>query len=209
MWKCFFQDWMYVPRDMIASTFVSLVMIHISASAMWDIYWMQTRKHAQVSTYFVSAGIYFVSVLWSSFSDISQSPTFEASKHGSSEHQKLQMKVGLVWKFCRHTAALANKQLLKGTVTKGSAKGQLIGFDIMYKSMRCELFFSGSGSGSDACSQGHDCQHICANNGYSYICKCRVGFVLNMDQKTCSRKKFLPLIKHCCSTKRWFVHTSS
>lgn len=92
MWKCFFQDWMYVPRDMIASTFVSLVMIHISASAMWDIYWMQTRKHAQVSTYFVSAGIYFVSVLWSSFSDISQSPTFEASKHGSSEHQKLQME---------------------------------------------------------------------------------------------------------------------
>ncbi|XP_030298872.1 matrilin-3-like isoform X6 [Sparus aurata] len=49
------------------------------------------------------------------------------------------------------------------------------------------LEFSGSGSGSDACSQGHDCQHICANNGYSYICKCRVGFVLNMDQKTCSR----------------------
>ncbi|XP_028421862.1 matrilin-3-like isoform X2 [Perca flavescens] len=41
--------------------------------------------------------------------------------------------------------------------------------------------------GSDACAQGNDCQHICANNGNSYICKCQVGYVLNMDQKTCSR----------------------
>ncbi|XP_019110268.1 matrilin-3 isoform X5 [Larimichthys crocea] len=43
------------------------------------------------------------------------------------------------------------------------------------------------GLGLDACAQGHDCQHICTNNRNSYICKCRVGYVLNMDQKTCSR----------------------
>ncbi len=43
-------------------------------------------------------------------------------------------------------------------------------------------------SGSDACAQGHDCQHICINSGDSYNCKCRVGYVLNADQKTCSRK---------------------
>lgn len=44
--------------------------------------------------------------------------------------------------------------------------------------------------GSDACAQGHDCQHICNNNSVSYTCKCREGYVLNADQKTCSRKNF-------------------
>ncbi|KAF3844603.1 hypothetical protein F7725_007766 [Dissostichus mawsoni] len=41
--------------------------------------------------------------------------------------------------------------------------------------------------GLDTCTQGHDCQHICINNGSSYICKCQGGYVLNADQKTCSR----------------------
>ncbi|XP_037652227.1 matrilin-3-like isoform X1 [Sebastes umbrosus] len=41
--------------------------------------------------------------------------------------------------------------------------------------------------GSDACAQGHNCQHVCVNNDYSYDCKCRGGFVLNPDKKTCSR----------------------
>uniref|UniRef100_A0A8P4G8D8 Matrilin 3b n=1 Tax=Dicentrarchus labrax TaxID=13489 RepID=A0A8P4G8D8_DICLA len=41
--------------------------------------------------------------------------------------------------------------------------------------------------GLDACSQGHNCQHICVNNGISYSCKCRAGYVLNLDKKTCSR----------------------
>lgn len=49
--------------------------------------------------------------------------------------------------------------------------------------------FSFSGLGLDACGQGHDCQHICVNHGNSYICKCRVGYSLNIDKKTCSRKK--------------------
>ncbi|XP_029899933.1 matrilin-3b isoform X2 [Myripristis murdjan] len=40
--------------------------------------------------------------------------------------------------------------------------------------------------GVDACALGHDCQHICVSNGNSYTCKCRVGYVLNADKKTCS-----------------------
>ncbi|KAM8736611.1 uncharacterized protein AB9X84_021986 [Acanthopagrus schlegelii] len=41
--------------------------------------------------------------------------------------------------------------------------------------------------GLDPCAQGHNCQHICVNNGNSYDCKCRAGYVLNTDEKTCSR----------------------
>ncbi|XP_046872446.1 matrilin-3b isoform X3 [Hypomesus transpacificus] len=40
--------------------------------------------------------------------------------------------------------------------------------------------------GVDACSLGHDCQHICINNKTSYYCQCREGYVLNTDKKTCS-----------------------
>lgn len=42
--------------------------------------------------------------------------------------------------------------------------------------------------GVDACAEGHNCQHICFNNGISYGCKCHAGFVLNPDKTTCSRK---------------------
>ncbi|XP_061599177.1 matrilin-3-like isoform X2 [Cololabis saira] len=41
--------------------------------------------------------------------------------------------------------------------------------------------------GSDACSRGHDCQHVCISDADSYTCQCRMGYVLNADQKTCSR----------------------
>ncbi|KAG7510643.1 matrilin-2-like isoform X1 [Solea senegalensis] len=41
--------------------------------------------------------------------------------------------------------------------------------------------------GVDACAQGHNCQHICVSSGNSYHCKCRLGYVLNPDKKTCSR----------------------
>ncbi|KAM8917726.1 uncharacterized protein AB9W97_003285 isoform 2-T3 [Spinachia spinachia] len=41
-------------------------------------------------------------------------------------------------------------------------------------------------NGLDPCNQGHNCQHICVNNDYSYDCKCRKGYVLNADKKTCS-----------------------
>ncbi|KAF3844604.1 hypothetical protein F7725_007767 [Dissostichus mawsoni] len=46
-------------------------------------------------------------------------------------------------------------------------------------------------SGFDTCDQGHDCQHTCETNGDSYICKCREGYLLNADQKTCSRKNLI------------------
>ncbi|XP_072532840.1 matrilin-3b [Salminus brasiliensis] len=41
--------------------------------------------------------------------------------------------------------------------------------------------------GLDACALGHDCEHVCVNNKTSYYCKCRVGYVLNPDRKTCSQ----------------------
>ncbi|KAM9777546.1 matrilin-3-like [Neosynchiropus ocellatus] len=41
--------------------------------------------------------------------------------------------------------------------------------------------------GLDPCAKGHNCQHICVNNGSSYGCKCRAGYELNPDKRTCSR----------------------
>ncbi|KAI4891832.1 hypothetical protein NFI96_020511 [Prochilodus magdalenae] len=38
----------------------------------------------------------------------------------------------------------------------------------------------------DACTLGHDCEHVCVNSDTSYYCKCRVGYVLNPDKRTCS-----------------------
>ncbi|KAL1254049.1 hypothetical protein QQF64_016278 [Cirrhinus molitorella] len=42
--------------------------------------------------------------------------------------------------------------------------------------------------GMDACAMGHDCEHICVSSGSSFYCKCRKGYILNEDQKTCSLK---------------------
>ncbi|XP_029985150.1 matrilin-3-like [Sphaeramia orbicularis] len=36
---------------------------------------------------------------------------------------------------------------------------------------------------------GHDCEHICVNSNASYYCKCRNGYILNADKKTCSLKQ--------------------
>ncbi|XP_051816772.1 matrilin-3a isoform X2 [Acanthochromis polyacanthus] len=43
--------------------------------------------------------------------------------------------------------------------------------------------------GVDPCAMGHDCQHICVNSNASYYCKCRIGYILNADKKTCSVKQ--------------------
>ncbi|XP_053476120.1 matrilin-3b [Ictalurus furcatus] len=43
--------------------------------------------------------------------------------------------------------------------------------------------------GINACALGHDCEHECVNNYNSYYCKCREGYVLNPDKKTCSQAK--------------------
>uniref|UniRef100_A0A7N6BY94 VWFA domain-containing protein n=1 Tax=Anabas testudineus TaxID=64144 RepID=A0A7N6BY94_ANATE len=42
--------------------------------------------------------------------------------------------------------------------------------------------------GLDPCASGHDCEHICINSNVSYYCKCRTGYILNPDKKTCSLK---------------------
>uniref|UniRef100_A0A3Q3RSR3 Matrilin 3 n=1 Tax=Mastacembelus armatus TaxID=205130 RepID=A0A3Q3RSR3_9TELE len=43
--------------------------------------------------------------------------------------------------------------------------------------------------GLDPCAMGHDCDHICVNSNVSFYCKCRNGYVLNADRKTCSLKQ--------------------
>ncbi|KAK2856124.1 hypothetical protein Q5P01_004859 [Channa striata] len=43
--------------------------------------------------------------------------------------------------------------------------------------------------GLDPCAAGHDCEHICVNSNSSYYCKCRNGYILNADKKTCSLKQ--------------------
>ncbi|KAL4630618.1 matrilin-3-like [Arapaima gigas] len=42
--------------------------------------------------------------------------------------------------------------------------------------------------GLDPCALGHDCQQICVNINASYYCKCREGYVLNEDKKTCQKE---------------------
>ena len=66
--------------------------------------------------------------------------------------------------------------------------------DVVMQSQMWKCFFSEL----DACAQGHDCQHICANSDDSYICMCQVGYVLNADRKTCSRKNLIYLNMHIC-----------
>ncbi|XP_013871152.1 matrilin-3a isoform X1 [Austrofundulus limnaeus] len=43
--------------------------------------------------------------------------------------------------------------------------------------------------GLDPCAMGHDCEHICVNNNASFYCKCRSGFILNPDKRTCSPRR--------------------
>ncbi|XP_030260330.1 matrilin-3a isoform X3 [Sparus aurata] len=44
-------------------------------------------------------------------------------------------------------------------------------------------------TGLDPCAIGHECEHICVNSNASYYCKCRNGYTLNADKKTCSPKE--------------------
>ncbi|XP_038824809.1 matrilin-3a isoform X4 [Salvelinus namaycush] len=44
-------------------------------------------------------------------------------------------------------------------------------------------------TGVDPCAMGHDCEHICVSSNASHHCKCRKGYILNLDQKTCTLKQ--------------------
>nr|XP_043904552.1 matrilin-3a isoform X2 [Solea senegalensis] len=48
--------------------------------------------------------------------------------------------------------------------------------------------------GLDPCAMGHDCEHICVNSNASYNCKCRNGYILNVDKRTCSLKQVMAAV---------------
>ncbi|XP_057679559.1 matrilin-3a [Corythoichthys intestinalis] len=48
--------------------------------------------------------------------------------------------------------------------------------------------------GLDPCALGNDCEHICVNSNASFYCKCRTGYILNADKKTCSRTLVKPVV---------------
>uniref|UniRef100_A0A8C3RQ95 Matrilin 2 n=1 Tax=Chelydra serpentina TaxID=8475 RepID=A0A8C3RQ95_CHESE len=44
----------------------------------------------------------------------------------------------------------------------------------------------------------HGCDHFCINTPGSYMCKCKQGYILNADQKTCSTQDLCAVEKHAC-----------
>ncbi|XP_063039582.1 matrilin-3b isoform X3 [Engraulis encrasicolus] len=52
--------------------------------------------------------------------------------------------------------------------------------------------------GLDRCALGHDCQHICISSNASYTCKCRDGYTLNADKKTCSQEVRAEVTENAC-----------
>lgn len=46
----------------------------------------------------------------------------------------------------------------------------------------------------DLCAEGtHGCEHHCISSPGSYFCRCRAGFVLQQDQRSCRGKRAPPL----------------
>ncbi|XP_055560947.1 matrilin-2 isoform X6 [Falco cherrug] len=44
----------------------------------------------------------------------------------------------------------------------------------------------------------HHCDHFCINTPGSYLCRCKQGYILNADQKTCSTQDLCAVEKHAC-----------
>lgn len=59
--------------------------------------------------------------------------------------------------------------------------------------------------GLDPCAMGHDCEHICVNSNASFYCKCRSGYTLNVDKKTCSPKRKNALWIPAAATVFFFI----
>ncbi|KAG2461737.1 MATN4 protein, partial [Polypterus senegalus] len=51
----------------------------------------------------------------------------------------------------------------------------------------------------DLCAEGkHDCEQICISSPGSYSCRCRAGYQLNQDQKSCSMIDYCSFGNHSC-----------
>ncbi|XP_053937726.1 matrilin-4 isoform X4 [Cuculus canorus] len=54
----------------------------------------------------------------------------------------------------------------------------------------------------DACADGrHGCQHQCVSTRGSYSCRCRAGYYLNQDKKSCSTTDLCNGVDHGCEFK--------
>ncbi|KAM4865174.1 matrilin-2 isoform 2-T3 [Thomomys bottae] len=45
---------------------------------------------------------------------------------------------------------------------------------------------------------GHNCAHFCINTPGSYVCRCKQGYILNLDQKTCRIQDLCATEAHAC-----------
>ncbi|KAG7267730.1 hypothetical protein CRUP_026078 [Coryphaenoides rupestris] len=121
-------------------------------------------------------------------------PTYEGGFGVDNENDRKKENTGLdacsLGHYCQHTCVNSGNSFFctcrVGYVLNKPPEQAMVFVVWLWaadqSSEACECFFTGS----DACSQGHDCQHICVNNGDSYTCKCREGYTLNADRKTCS-----------------------
>ncbi|XP_042320867.1 matrilin-2 isoform X4 [Sceloporus undulatus] len=44
----------------------------------------------------------------------------------------------------------------------------------------------------------HNCDHFCINTPGSYVCKCKQGYILNSDQRTCNTQNLCEVKNHDC-----------
>uniref|UniRef100_A0A4W5QLY1 Matrilin 2 n=1 Tax=Hucho hucho TaxID=62062 RepID=A0A4W5QLY1_9TELE len=54
--------------------------------------------------------------------------------------------------------------------------------------------------GTDLCSvMDHQCDHLCVSTPASYMCRCRKGYTLNSDGKTCRSQDPCDMVDHGCA----------
>uniref|UniRef100_A0A8D0GG69 Matrilin 4 n=1 Tax=Sphenodon punctatus TaxID=8508 RepID=A0A8D0GG69_SPHPU len=66
----------------------------------------------------------------------------------------------------------------------------------------CQLCIQGASflsAAIDACADGkHGCEHQCISSEGSYTCRCRTGYFLNQDEKTCTMINYCNFGNHSC-----------